>query len=94
MSQGQNTPEYRRAVRRAAGSFIPVLLESARRPVHVKDIYARFREQMPHICDDSVKCQCGHGTHPAWEHQVSWALQTLRHKQIVKNARRGFWKLA
>jgi len=68
-------------------------LSSAKRPLHLKGIFAGVRERAQDLCDDSIfPCPYCNQKHPKWQHDAQWALQKLKHKQLVKRAGRGYWQ--
>ena len=98
MVQSQNTQEYRRRVWEAAVSLIPQLLQSAGGSLSTREIHARFKQEMPQLCDDSIKCGDDNSlgcnqNHPEWEHSVDWALQSPKIRRVVEKAGRGSWRL-
>jgi hypothetical protein len=70
-------------------------LSSSGKALPLKQIYPGVKERLPDRCDDSISpCPYCKQKHPKWKHDVNWALQKLKHQNLVRRARRGYWQVA
>lgn len=68
-------------------------LSSSGKPMHLKEIFAEVKRRAPELCDDTIiPCPYCKQKHPLWTHKTQWALQYLKHRQLVVSTSRGYWQ--
>lgn len=67
------------------------ILIGSQAPLQLREIYALVKSKAPELCDDTILCSWCKYKHPKWQHQISWDLQHLKRKGLVRSAGKGYW---
>lgn len=86
--------EWRRKIQKAATESIPTAVNAG--PLRVARLYEMMLESVPDLCDPEIPCeQNGKRYAPLeWQHQVRWALESLKSKGIIRRAPGSGWEVA